>query len=74
MFGLIVLWIYFYFDISSEQFWFQINLVWTQHLFIYFDRLEFHSLAIAPIIIDTGCTQSIVYGPQLGNIAVYGSV
>jgi hypothetical protein len=77
MIGLIVLWVYCCFEISSERFWFQIHIELTERLSIYFDRVELHSIApwtIAPIILGTGCTQSIVHGPHLGNIAVYGSV
>ena len=67
-------WICYHFDNSSCPFWFQITIDFTEHLFIYFDRVELHSLSSAPIIIDTGCTQSITYGPFQGDIAVYGIV
>ena len=69
-------WIRYNFDNSSLPFWFQIDIAVTEHLIIYFDRVELHSLSSAPVIIDTGSTrpQTIAYGPLQGNIAVYGIV
>ena len=74
MIGLAVLWLLNSFDISIERFWFQIWLEFNQRLSVYIDRVELLSPDSAPIIIDTGFTQSITYGPNLEDFAVYGIV